>query len=563
MADPRKRYSNTLVEGPDRAAARSYMKAMGMTDDDIAKPLVAVANTWIETMPCNVHLRELAAYVKEGIREAGGYPMELNTIAISDGIAMGTEGMRCSLVSRDLIADSIELAVVGHALDAVVVLVGCDKTIPAGAMVLTRLNRPGLVLYGGSIAAGRVGGVDVTIQDVFEQIGAYEAGQIDLATLRELEDGACPGAGACGGQFTANTMATTLEVLGLSPMGSAGVGAEDPKKHDVARDVGRLVLQLAERGPLPRELITRRSLENGIANVAATGGSTNAVLHLLAIAHEADIDLALEDFQRISERTPVLASLKPSGAYVALDMHRAGGTRLLARRLLEAKLLHGDCLTVTGRTLEEEVAGAEETPGQAVIRPASNPFKAHGGLMILRGNIAPEGAVIKVSGTERLRHEGPARIFESEADCFAAVRENAIRPGDVVVIRNEGPAGAPGMPEMLQCTAALVGQGLGESVALVTDGRFSGASRGVMVGHVAPESVKGGPIGALREGDRVTIDLEAATVSVALSADEIRERLASFDPPPPRYRRGALARYAALVSSASRGAVLEVSENAG
>jgi dihydroxy-acid dehydratase len=560
MTDPRKRYSSTITDGPDRAAARAYLKAIGMSDRDIARPLVAVANTWIETMPCNYNLRELAGYVKEGIRAAGGYPMELNTIAISDGIAMGTEAMRCSLVSRDLIADSIELAVLGHALDAVVVLVGCDKTIPGGAMALARLNRPGLVLYGGSIAAGRLGGVDITIQDVFEKIGAFEAGQISEEELAQYESHACPGAGACGGQFTANTMATTLEMMGISPMGSAGVGAEDPAKKDVAREAGRLVMQVAERGPLPRDLITRESLENGIANVAATGGSTNGVLHLLAIANEAGVELDLEDFQRISQRTPVLASLKPGGRFVALDMHAAGGTRLLAKNLIDAGLLHADCPTVTGATLGEEAASARETPGQQVLRPASNPFKPHGGLLILRGNLAPEGAVVKVAGTERRRHEGRARVFESEADCFAAVRANAIRAGDVVVIRNEGPRGAPGMPEMLQCTAALVGQGLGDSVAMVTDGRFSGATRGLMVGHVAPESVRGGPIAALREGDAVTIDLEAGRIDVDLTDEQLRKRLAEWRPPAPRYTRGALARYAALVSSASRGAVLEVAD---
>jgi dihydroxy-acid dehydratase len=560
MPDPRKRWSAAVTDGPDRAAARAYLRAVGLSEADIARPLVAVANTWIETMPCNFHLRELAGYVKQGIREAGGTPMELNTIAVSDGVAMGTEGMRCSLVSRDVIVDSIELAVVGHGLDAVVVLVGCDKTIPAGAMLLARLDRPGLVLYGGSIAPGRLGGVDITIVDVFEQIGAYQAGRIDLDTLHEYESHACPGAGACGGQFTANTMATALEMLGLSPMGSAGVGAEDPAKKDVAREAGRLAMRLVERGPLPRQVVTRRALENAIANVAATGGSTNAVLHLLAIAHEAGVPLEIDDFQRISERTPVIASLKPGGRFVALDMHRAGGTRLVAKNLIAAGLLHTDCPTVTGRTIGEEAAGAVETPGQEVIRSVAAPFKPHGGLVILRGNLAPDGAVVKVAGGERSRHVGPARVFESEAACFEAVKANAIRPGDVVVIRNEGPRGAPGMPEMLLCTAAIVGQGLGESVAMVTDGRFSGATRGLMIGHVAPEAVSGGPIAALREGDTVAIDLERRRVDVQLPDEEIRARLARWTPPPPRYTRGVLARYARLVSSASRGAVLDADE---
>ncbi len=561
MSDPRKRYSAAITEGPDRAGARAMLKAIGLRDADIEKPLIGIANTWIETTPCNYHLRDLAAHVKEGVREAGGTPFELNTISVTDGIAMGTDAMRCSLVSRDIIVDSIELAVRGHGLDAVVVLVGCDKTIPAGAMLLARLNRPGLVLYGGSIQAGQLRGVDISIQDVYEQMGAYAAEKITLEVLQEYEDHACPGPGACGGQFTANTMATSLEMMGISPMGSAGVAAVDPAKQDTAREAGRLVMQLLERGPLPSEVITRAGIENAIANVAATGGSTNGVLHLLAIAHEAGIELDLDEIDRISERTPVLADLKPSGRFMAVDMSRAGGTRLLARNMCEAGLVDGDALTVTGRSLKEEAASAKETAGQEVLRPATRPFKATGGLRILYGNVAPEGSVIKAAGTERTAHTGPARVFESEADCLAAVGQDRIRPGDVLVIRNEGPRGAPGMPEMLQATAALVGQGLGDEVALLTDGRFSGATHGLMVGHVSPESVRGGPIAAIREGDEITIDLEARRVDVELPDGEIERRLAAWKRPEPRYKRGVLARYASLVSSASRGAVLESIED--
>ncbi|NRA03233.1 MAG: dihydroxy-acid dehydratase [Myxococcales bacterium] len=561
MSDPRKRHSAAITEGPERAGARAMLKAIGLRDADIEKPLVGIANTWIETTPCNYHLRDLAAYVKEGVREAGGTPLELNTISVTDGIAMGTDAMRCSLVSREIIADSIELAVRGHGLDGVVILVGCDKTIPAGAMLLARLDRPGLVLYGGSIEAGRLHGVDISIQDVYEQMGAYAAGRITLDVLQEYEDHACPGPGACGGQFTANTMATSLEMLGISPMGSAGVAAVDPAKKDTAREAGRLVMQLLERGPRPLEVITRASIENAIANVAATGGSTNAVLHMLAIAHEAGIALDLDQIEKISERTPVLADLKPSGRFMAVDMARAGGTRLLARNMCEAGLVDPEALTVTGRTLGEEAATAEETPGQEVLRPASRAFKPTGGLRILYGNVAPEGSVVKAAGTERSSQTGPARVFESEADCLVAVGQNQIQPGDVVVIRNEGPRGAPGMPEMLQVTAALVGQGLGEEVALLTDGRFSGATHGLMAGHVAPESVRGGPIAAIQEGDQITIDLEARRIDVQLSDGEIARRLAAWKRPEPHYKRGVLARYASLVSSASRGAVLESIED--
>ncbi|MBI1950816.1 MAG: dihydroxy-acid dehydratase [Acidobacteria bacterium] len=552
---PAKRRSAALVEGPGRAPARAMLKAVGLTDDDLAKPLVGVANTWIEVMPCNVHLRELSAWVKEGIRAAGGTPIEFNTIAVSDGISMGTEGMKASLVSREVVADSIELVVRGHLLDAVVALAGCDKTIPGTAMALARLDLPALVLYGGSIAPGAFRGRDVTIQDVFEAVGAHAAGRMSAEDLRELEDHACPGAGACGGQFTANTMATALEFLGLSSMGSAGVPATDPARRDVARAAGGLVMEALGADRRPGRILTRGAFENAIASIAATGGSTNGVLHLLALARESGVPLRIDDFDRISRKTPILADLKPGGRFVATDMQRAGGTRLLARRLLEAGLLHASEMTVSGRTIGDEAREARETSGQQVIRPLSDPVQKTGGLAILRGNLAPEGCVVKMAGHARSRHRGPARVFDREEDAFAAVQARRIAPGDVVVIRYEGPSGGPGMREMLAVTAALVGQGLGGQVALLTDGRFSGATHGLMAGHVAPEAARGGPIAAVREGDLVVFDVEARRLDVELTDGEIRARLQSWQPPAPRYARGVFAKYARLVSSASEGAV--------
>jgi dihydroxy-acid dehydratase len=552
--DPRHR-SRALVDGPDRAAARAMLKGTGFTDEDLCRPLVGVANTWIETMPCNLDLRRLAEHVKRGIRAAGATPMEFNTIAVSDGVSMGTEGMKASLVSRELIADTIEVVARGHLFDAVVCLVGCDKTIPGGAMGLLRLDVPGLVLYGGSIAPGRFRGRDVTVQDVFEAIGALEAGRITEADLHELEDVACPGAGACGGQYTANTMALVMEFLGLSPMGSASVAALDPAKPAVGEAAGRLVVGMLEEGRSARALLTRSSFENAIAGVAATGGSTNAVLHLLAIAHELEIPLDLDDFDRVSARTPIIADLKPGGRFTAIDLGRAGGVELVARRLVEAGLLDGAARTVTGRTLAEEAAAAVETPGQEVVLTVDRSLKPTGGLVILRGNLAPEGCVVKVAGHERGRHTGPARVFDREEDAMAAVAERRIRAGDVVVIRYEGPRGGPGMREMLGVTAAIVGQGLGEEVALLTDGRFSGATRGLMAGHVAPEAAVGGPIAALRDGDEITFDVDARRLDVALSEEELAERLAAWAPPPSRYPRGVFAKYAASVASAARGAV--------
>jgi dihydroxy-acid dehydratase len=531
------------------------MKAIGFTDDDLARPIVGVAHSWIEVMPCTYHLRRLAEKVKEGIRAAGGTPIELNTIAVSDGIAMGTEGMKASLISREVIADSIELVARGHSFDAIVTISGCDKTIPGTVMALARLNIPGLMLYGGSILPGEYRGRDVTIQDVFEAVGAYHAGRMTLEELRELENVACPGPGACGGQYTANTMAIAFEFLGISPMGSAGVPAMDPHKDEVAFECGQLVMDLLRQGVRPRDLITREALENAIASVAATGGSTNAVLHLLAVAREAGVPLEIDDFDRISSKTPLIADLKPGGHYTAPDMHRAGGGPLLAKRLLEGGLLHPNARTVTGRTIAEEAARAQETPGQQVIRTLDNPLKETGGLVILHGNLAPDGCVVKVAGYERTRHRGPARVFDREEDAFAAVGRREIQPEDVVVIRYEGPKGGPGMREMLATTAAIVGEGLGDSVALITDGRFSGATHGLMAGHVAPEAAARGPIAALRNGDIIVFDIEARRLDVELSDEEIRARLADWAPPPPRYTRGVFAKYAQLVSSASEGAV--------
>jgi len=550
-----KHNSRGITEGRDRAGARSMFKAVGFTDADLSRPLIGVANTWIETMPCNFHLRRLSAKVKDGIREAGGTPMEFNTIAISDGETMGTEGMRASLVSRELIADSIELVCRGQMFDAVVCVVGCDKTIPAAAMALARINLPGMVLYGGTIAPGSYRGKDVTIQDVYEAIGANVAGKISDAELRELENVACPGAGACGGQYTANTMSTVMEMIGLSPMGFNSVPAMDPLKDDVSFSCGKVVMNLLQKEIKPRDILTREAFENAIASVAATGGSTNAVLHLLAIAREAGVELEIDDFQTISARTPLLADLKPSGRFVALDMHRAGGIRLLARRLLNGKYLHPSAKTVTGQSIGAETESAVETPGQEVIVPLDRPLKATGGLVILKGNLAPEGCVAKISGHERLEQRGPARVFESEEDAMAAVTAKKIQAGDVVVIRNEGPKGGPGMREMLGVTAAIVGEGLGDSVALLTDGRFSGATRGLMAGHVSPEAALGGPIAGVRDGDMIRFDVSQRVLEVEVSEDVLRERMAQWKAPQPRYPTGVFAKYGALVSSASQGAI--------
>jgi dihydroxy-acid dehydratase len=550
-----KHRSRGITDGRDRAPARAMFKAIGFTDADLRKPLIGVANTWIETMPCNFHLRRLSAKVKEGIRAAGGTPMEFNTIAISDGETMGTEGMRASLVSRELIADSIELVCRGQLFDAVVCVVGCDKTIPAAAMALARLDIPGLVLYGGTIAPGTYGGKDVTIQDVFEAVGANAAGKITDKELHDLEDVACPGAGACGGQYTANTMSTVMEMIGLSPMGFNSVPAMDAKKDSVAFACGKVILDALQKEIRPRDILTRDAFENAIASVAATGGSTNAVLHLLAIAREAGVDLQIDDFQTVSERTPLLADLKPSGRFVAADMHRAGGIALLAKRLLQGKNIHGAAKTVTGRSLQEEAESAFETPGQQVIAPLENPLKKTGGLVILKGNLAPEGCVAKISGHERLEQRGPARVFESEEDAMSAVTSKKIRSGDVVVIRNEGPKGGPGMREMLSVTGALVGEGLGSSVALLTDGRFSGATHGLMAGHVSPEAALGGPIAAVCDGDMIRFDVTQRLLEVEISDEVIRQRMKEWKPPQPRYPTGVFAKYAALVSSASQGAI--------
>jgi dihydroxy-acid dehydratase len=552
--DP-KHISRGITEGRDRAGARAMFKAVGFTDADLGRPLVGVANTWIETMPCNFHLRRLSAKIKEGVREAGGTPMEFNTIAISDGETMGTEGMRASLVSRELIADSIELVCRGQMFDAVVCLVGCDKTIPAAAMALARMNLPGVVLYGGTIAPGNYRGKDVTIQDVYEAIGANVAGKMSDAELKQLEDVACPGAGACGGQYTANTMSTVMEMIGLSPLGYNSVPAMDPEKDKIAFESGKIVMNVLKSGLLPREILTRKAFENAIASVAATGGSTNAVLHLLATAREAGVKLEIDDFQKISRRTPLLADLKPSGRFVSIDMHRAGGVRLLAHRLLDGKLLHGSAKTVTGRTIAEEVANASETPNQKVIAPLDKPLKATGGLIILKGNLAPGGCVAKISGHERLEQRGPARVFDSEEKAMAAVTAKKIKAGDVVVIRNEGPKGGPGMREMLGVTAAIVGEGLGESVALLTDGRFSGATRGLMAGHVSPEAALGGPIAAVRDGDMIRFDVRKRVLEVEISPQELRKRMKKWKPAKSRYPTGVFAKYAALVSSASQGAI--------
>jgi len=547
--------SRVILDGPDRAQARAYLKGIGFDDDALSRPIVGIANTWTETMPCNFHLRRLAEKVKEGVREAGGTPMEFNTVAISDGITMGTEGMRTSLVSREVIADSIELVARGHMFDAVVALSGCDKTIPGCIMALARLDVPSLMLYGGSIAPGRWRGKDVTIQDIFEGIGAHAAGDLTDEELADLEDHVSPGAGACGGQFTANTMAMAFEVLGISPMGSSMVPAEDGKKGKVAAECGRLVLDVLARDLRPSQLITREGLENAIAAGAMSGGSTNLVLHLLAVAYEAGVPLELEDFDRIAWGTPLLADLKPGGRFVATDLYRAGGVPLVIRRLKEAGLLHEDAMSVTGQTLGQIADAAEETEGQQVIRPVSRPIKPNGGFAILRGNLAPDGCVVKLSGHDRMEHRGPARVFEREEDAFAAVLGGTIEGGQVVVIRNEGPSGGPGMREMLHVTAALVGEGLGDSVALLTDGRFSGATHGFMAGHVAPEARHGGPIAAVRDGDTVVFDVASRELNLELPDDEIAERVAAYEQPAARYETGVLGKYARQVGSASLGAV--------
>jgi dihydroxy-acid dehydratase len=550
-----KRRSAVMTEGPARAGARAMLRAIGFSREDLSKPIIGVGHSWIETMPCNFTHRQLAERVKAGVRAAGGTPMEFNTIAISDGVSMGTEGMRASLVSREVIADSIELVARGHSFDGLVMIVGCDKTIPAAAMALARLNIPGLILYSGTIGPGRHNGHDITLQDVFEAVGARAAGRITDTELRQIEEQACPGAGACGGQFTANTMATAMEFLGISPAGMNEIPALDAKKPDAAYRAGQLVMDLLDQGVTPRSVITRASIENAVASVAGTGGSTNGVLHLLAIAREAGVPLTIDDFDRIAARTPIVASLKPGGQYVASDLYAAGGMALVAQRLLEAKVLHPNAWTVDGRTLGTVARAAVETPGQRVVRPVADPLKPTGGLAILRGNLAPDGCVVKLAGHERLHHRGRARVFDSEQAAFDAVRKGGIRDNDVVVIRYEGPVGGPGMPEMLAVTGALVGEGLGDSVALVTDGRFSGATHGLMAGHVAPEAAKGGPIAALKDGDMIVFDVTGRQLNVELSTSELRTRLAAWRPPKPRYETGALAKYAALVSSASEGAV--------
>src|SRR5215218_6747104 len=554
MSLPRPR-SAGVFDGPERAHARAYMKGIGYDDDALARPTIGVANTWTEAMPCNFHLRGLAEHVKAGVRAAGGTPMEFNTVAISDGITMGTKGMKTSLVSREVIADSIELTARGYQFDGLVALSACDKTIPGCVMALARLDIPSVMLYGGSIAPGRWRGKDVTILDVFEAVGAHAAGNMSDEDLADLEDHASPGAGACGGQFTANTMACAMEALGISPGGSAMVPAEDATKDQVAERIGELVLKVLSEDLRPSRVITQASLENAIACVCASGGSTNGVLHLLAVAREAGIELSIDDFERISRRTPLLADMKPGGRFVATDLYRAGGVPLLLKRLSDAGILNRDEITVSGRTIGEEADDASEAEGQEVVLPLDAPLKPEGGLAILRGNLAPEGSVVKLAGTERKGQTGPARVFESEEDCFAAVKAQEIEPGDIIVIRNEGPAGGPGMREMLQVTAAIVGEGLGEQVALLTDGRFSGATRGLMVGHVAPEAVKGGPIAALREGDEVTIDVEARRLDVALSDEEIASRGAGYTAPELPYPTGVFTKHAATVSSASEGAV--------
>ncbi|HJP89825.1 MAG TPA: dihydroxy-acid dehydratase [Candidatus Limnocylindrales bacterium] len=553
--DGAKRHSHALTDGPDRAPARAMLKAIGFTDDDLARPLVGVATTWIETMPCTYNQRRLAEFVKEGIRAGGGTPMEFNTIAVSDGVSMGTEGMKASLISREVIADSIELVVRGHLLDGVVCLVGCDKTLPGAALALGRLDVPGLVLYNGTIYPGHYKGRDLDIVSVFEAVGAYRAGKMSLEELYEIESAACPGAGACGGQYTANTMSMVMEVLGLSPAGLNGIPAEDPGKDGAARQAGELAMTLVRHDVRPSSIVTRKALENAIAAIAATGGSTNGVLHLLAIAHEFGLELSIDDFDTIASRTPIVADMRPGGRYVAADLYNAGGLSLVTRELLKRDLLHGDEKNVDGRTLAKTASMAQETEGQKVVHSIDAPLKPTGGLAILKGSLAPGGCVVKLAGHERLHHTGPARVFDSETACFDAVKNREIHPGDVVVIRYEGPVGGPGMQEMLSVTAALVGEGLGESIALLTDGRFSGGTHGLMIGHVAPEAALGGPIGLVAEGDEIVIDVEARRLDLNVDEAVLAERRAAWSPPAPRYAGGVMAKYAALVSSASEGAV--------
>jgi dihydroxy-acid dehydratase len=554
-SDAAKRQSAALTDGPDRAGARSMLKAVGFTDEDLAKPIIGVATTWIETMPCNLNQRRLAEQVKEGIRAAGGTPMEFNTIAVSDGVAMGTEGMKASLISREVVADSVELVARGHLFDGLVVLTGCDKTNPGAAMATARLDIPSVILYNGTIYPGTYKGEAQDIVSVYEAIGAYNAGKLTAEELYAIEEAACPGAGACGGQFTANTMSMCLEFIGLSPAGLNGIPAEDPSKDDAARRCGELVVDLVRRDVRPRSLVTREAIENAVAGVAATGGSTNAVLHLLAIAREFDVDFSIDDFHEIAERTPTIGDLRPGGRYAAVDIYKAGGIGIVIRELLKADLMHGEAMTLTGQTLAQIAAAVEETPGQDVFRPIEDPIKATGGLAILHGTLAPDGCVIKLAGHETRRFSGPARVFDSEGECFAAVKEQRIKPGDVVVLRYEGPVGGPGMQEMLGITAAIVGEGLGAEVALLTDGRFSGGTRGLMIGHVAPEAALGGPIALVEDGDSVTIDVDRRALDLDVEEAVLAERRARWNPPEPRYRSGVMAKYAALVSSASEGAI--------
>jgi dihydroxy-acid dehydratase len=555
MSSEGKRYSCGITSGPNRAAARAMLKAVGFTDEDLSRPVIGVANTWIEIGPCNYHLRDIAAHVKAGIRKAGGTPMEFNTVSISDGITMGTEGMRASLVSREIIADSIELVARGNLFDGLIVLVGCDKTIPGGVMALARLDIPGMVLYGGSIAPGSFAGHDVTIQDVFEAVGAHARGKMNDAQLLDIENHACPGVGACGGQFTANTMATACEFLGIAPMNLSSVPATDSKKASASERAGEMLMELVRKDIRPRQIITREAIENAIASVAATGGSTNAVLHLLAIAHEAGIGFDIDDFDKVSRQTPILCDMKPAGRFVATDLFRAGGTPLVAQRLKQGKLLHANAATVSGKTIGDIADEAKEATGQEVVHALDKPLKPHGGLVILRGNLAPEGCVLKIVGQKTTYHRGPARVFDSEEAAFQAVQEGKVQSGDVVVIRNEGPSGGPGMREMLAVTAALMGAGLGDSVALMTDGRFSGATHGLMAGHIAPEAARGGPIAALRDGDMIVYDVNARELRVELSDEEIKARLAKWKVPSPRFSSGVFGKYARGVSSASLGAV--------
>jgi len=550
-----KRQSIPLTEGPSRAAARSYLRGAGFSKDDLHKPIIGIANTWTEIGTCNVHLREIAEAVKEGIREAGGTPMEFNTVTISDGITMGTQGMKASLVSREVIADSIELVARGNLFDGLIGIGGCDKNMPGIIMALCRLDIPGMMFYGGSIAPGKVNGIDITIQNVFEGIGSHAAGKIDDAQLEALEANACPGAGACGGQFTANTMAMSGEMLGISPMHLSGVPATDKDKFAASREAGRMVMDAVRANRRPSQIITRKSLENTIASVAASGGSTNAVLHLIAIAREIGVDLSVDDFDAISKKTPFICDLVPAGKYMASHFQAAGGSRLLAKRLIDAGHADGSTLTISGRTLAEEAVLAVETPNQVVIKTFESPIKSTGGLVILKGNLAPEGCVMKIAAADRYEHRGPARVFDCEEDCFAAVQGNKIKPGDVLVIRYEGPKGGPGMREMLQVTAAVSGHpDLSHTVALLTDGRFSGATRGFTAGHVAPEAFVGGPIAAVREGDIIAFDIKNRTLNVEISAEEMAARLKNFQPPALRWPQGVFRKYVDRVTSASHGA---------